>query len=346
MVDGVHRGEHGGQHLRGADVAGRLLPADVLFPRLQREPVRGLAVGVDGDADEAAGQLPAQLLADGDVAGVRAAEAQRQAEPLGGADPDVRAHLPRRPQQGEREQVGGDRGQRAALVRRLDGRGQVAHGTGRARVLQQHAEQGAVRLAGDRLRGDVGDDQVDAERFGPGTQHAQGLRQAVGVGEEHVAPAGRAARQRHRLRGRGRLVQQRRPGHGQRRQAGDHRLEVQQGLQPALGDFRLVRRVGGVPARVLQHVPADDRRGDGAVVAEPDHGGQHLVAPGEAAQFGERGRLGQGRGQAERCGAGRRGQGGPGELVQGGVPHGREHLALLVRGRPNVTPSEFHPGAS
>jgi hypothetical protein len=39
---------------------------------------------------------------------VRAAEAHRHAEPLGGADRDVGAQLSRRREQGQREQVGGD----------------------------------------------------------------------------------------------------------------------------------------------------------------------------------------------------------------------------------------------
>ena len=227
-----------------------------------------------------------------------------------------------------------------------DHRGEVADRAGRPRVLQQHAEQRAVRLAGDHLGGHVGDDELDAERFGAGPQHGEGLRQAVGVGEEHVALARGAPRQRHGLRGGGRLVQQRRPGHRQRGQVRDHRLEVQQRLQPALGDLRLVGRVGGVPARVLQHVAADHGRGDRAVVAEPDHRGEHLVAPGQPAQFGEGRLLGQGRGQVERRGVRRRREGGLGELIQRGVPDRGEHPLLLVRCGPNVTTGEFHPGAS
>jgi hypothetical protein len=37
VVDGVGAGHDGEQHLRGADVAGRLLPADVLLAGLQRQ---------------------------------------------------------------------------------------------------------------------------------------------------------------------------------------------------------------------------------------------------------------------------------------------------------------------
>ena len=39
VVAGVHGGHHGQQHLGGADVRSRLIPADVLFAGLQREPV-------------------------------------------------------------------------------------------------------------------------------------------------------------------------------------------------------------------------------------------------------------------------------------------------------------------
>jgi len=57
VVDGVHRRDDREQRLRGADVARRLLAADVLLPRLEGQPVRGGAVGVDGHAHQAAGQL-------------------------------------------------------------------------------------------------------------------------------------------------------------------------------------------------------------------------------------------------------------------------------------------------
>ena len=54
VVDRVHRGHHREKHLRGADVARRLLAPDVLLAGLQREPVGGVAVGVPGDPDEPA----------------------------------------------------------------------------------------------------------------------------------------------------------------------------------------------------------------------------------------------------------------------------------------------------
>ena len=95
VVDGVHRGHHGQQHLRGADVGRGLLAADVLLARLQREPQGGIAVGVDRDADQAARERALEPAAHAHVGGVRAAEADRDAEALRRADDDVGAHLAR-----------------------------------------------------------------------------------------------------------------------------------------------------------------------------------------------------------------------------------------------------------
>ena len=99
VVGRVHGGHHGEQHLRGADVARRLLPADVLLPRLQREPVGGVAVRVDRKADQAAWQLALEVVPHRDIGGVRAAKPGWYPEPLRGADRDVRAKLAGRAQQ-------------------------------------------------------------------------------------------------------------------------------------------------------------------------------------------------------------------------------------------------------
>ncbi len=45
VVDGVHARHHRQQHLRGADVAGRLLAADVLLAGLDRHAVGGVTTG-------------------------------------------------------------------------------------------------------------------------------------------------------------------------------------------------------------------------------------------------------------------------------------------------------------
>jgi hypothetical protein len=55
VVDRVHAGHDGEQDLCRADVAGRLLPPDVLFARLQGEAVGRVPLGVAAHPDEPAG---------------------------------------------------------------------------------------------------------------------------------------------------------------------------------------------------------------------------------------------------------------------------------------------------
>ena len=85
----------------------------------------------------------------------------------------------------------------------------------------------------------------------------------IGRHREHVGfRLADGVRHRHRLGRRGRLIQQRGVGDLHAGQLADHRLEIQQRFQPALRDLRLVRRVGGVPAGIFQHVAQDHRRRD------------------------------------------------------------------------------------
>ncbi len=328
VVDGVHAGHDGEQHLRGADVAGGLLTADVLLAGLQGEAVGLVAVGVDGDADQAARQAAGELLVHRHVAGVRSAEAHRHAEALGGAHRDVRAQLAGRGEQGEGEQVGGDGDERAELVRPVDHRLDVAYGTGGARVLDEDAVDLALGdLGGDALA-QVGDDDLDAGRLRPGPYHGDGLRQGVRVDQEQaLLVLAHAPGQGHRLGGGRALVEQRGTGGGQTGQLGDHRLEVQQGLEPPLGDLRLVRRVRRVPGRVLHDVAQDDRRGEGAVVAEADHGVEDLVAVGQGAQLGQHLGLGTRARQVEPVGVlDHIRRGGGRQFVERTVADLREHL--------------------
>ncbi len=342
VVDGVHAGDHGEQHLRRADVAGGLLAADVLLAGLQGEPVRRAAVGVLRDPDQAPGHLPLEPLAHRHVGGVRAAEPEGDAEALGGADGDVGAHGAGGLHQGQRDEVGGGDHQGAAGVGLVGDGAEVLDLTAGARVLDEHAEQLAVGQA----PAEVGLDQLDAERLRTGGQHGLGLRERVGVHDEHrgLRAAG-AAGQRHGLRrGRG-LVEQRGAGDVQPGQVADHGLEVQEGLEASLRDLGLVGRVGGVPAGVLQQVAPDDRRGDRVVVAEPDHRGQHLVAGGERPQLGDGLGLARRLGQVERTlRADRPGDGQGDEVGDGLVAHGLQHARLVGVRRSDVPGGEGRCG--
>ena len=95
----------------------------MLLTGLQGEPVGGVAGGVVRDTDQPTRQLALQRRAHRKEAGVRAAEAERHAEPLGGPDGDVGTHLAGRGEQGQRQQVCGDRHHGLAL---MAGRDEIA----------------------------------------------------------------------------------------------------------------------------------------------------------------------------------------------------------------------------
>ena len=282
VIDRVHARHDGEQHLGGADVGGGALAADVLLPCLQRHAQGGVAVGVDGDADDPAGHLAAHVVARGDEGGVRSAVAEGYAEALAVAHRDVGAHLPGGGEQGEREQVGGHDDQASGRVHGVRERPVVAHAAVGARVLKQRAEHVVVECPVARVL----HYHLDVERLRPGAHHLDGLRVAVGGDQEAVAAAVAGGRQaeRHGLGGRGGLVQQRRVGDRAAREISHHGLEIQKRLQPALSDFRLVGGVLRVPAGVLQDVAENHGRGDGARIAHAQVGAEDLVVRGDFPQ--------------------------------------------------------------
>ena len=338
VVDRVHAGHHGEQHLRRADVARGLVPADVLLARLQGHAQRAVAEPVARDADDAAGHLALVLALRGQEGRVRAAVAQGHAEALRGAHADVGAELAGRAQQAQREQVGGD-AQHGA--RGVGGLGQVRVVLDRAvarGVLHEHAaEPGALPVDGAL----VADQDLDAERLRARAHDRDRLRVAA-LGDEELGPVG-AERVRHAHglgRGRG-LVEQRRVRERQAGQLGDHGLEVEQRLEAALRDLGLVGRVLGVPARVLEHVALDDRGHDRPVVAHAQVRAQHPVLPGDAAQALEQAVLALRRSERELAGEPDvRRNGLVDELLEARHPERLEHRRALARIGADVTGDE------
>ena len=148
VPDGVEAGHDREQHLGGADVAGRLVAADVLLAGLQRHAQGRLAAGVDRDADDPAGHGALVGVPGGEEGGVRAAIAHRHAEALGRAQDDVGTQLARRGEQGQGQQVGGDDGEAALALdrgdRRRAGRGCAPSVPG---YWTERAEHGLARRA-------------------------------------------------------------------------------------------------------------------------------------------------------------------------------------------------------
>ena len=99
VIDRVHRGDDGQQHLRGADVGGRFLAADVLLAGLQRQPIGRLLPRIDRQAHDAPRQRPLQRIAHRHVGRVRPAISHRHAKALRRSDRDVGTEFAGRGQQ-------------------------------------------------------------------------------------------------------------------------------------------------------------------------------------------------------------------------------------------------------
>src|SRR5207237_6128061 len=95
------------QRLSGADVAGRLLAADVLLARLQRHAQRGVALRVDRYTDDPPRHVADVFVPGGEVGGVGPSISERHAESLGGSDGAIRAQLARRTERWQDGDVGG-----------------------------------------------------------------------------------------------------------------------------------------------------------------------------------------------------------------------------------------------
>ncbi len=104
------------QALIGADVAGRLLAADVLLARAERHHVSLVAVGVERLADNAPGDAADLRHFGGEEADVRSAVAERDAERLPLTDDDVRAEFAGAFEQRQRQRISDEDQQRARFV--------------------------------------------------------------------------------------------------------------------------------------------------------------------------------------------------------------------------------------
>ena len=246
----------------GADVRGRPLAADVLLAGRQRQHPGAAAVGVDGLAAQAARHLAHEIGPGGEQADIGAAEVEADAEALAFAGDDVGAHVTGGFQCPERYRLGDDDHQQrpgfVAFLCQVGGVVQIAE-----KVRRLHDDAGGV---GGDVRcevfaaGDVGRREIEAEPeelgLGPHRFAVVGMQRP---GQDRAVAAGQALGHQHRFGGGGRAFVHRRVGD---LHAGQHRhlgLELEQELERALADFRLVRRVGGQELAALDQV-IDRRR--------------------------------------------------------------------------------------
>ena len=338
VVDGVEARHVGQQHLGGTDVGVGLLAADVLLAGLHRHAQGGLAAGILGDADDATRHGAFVGIAGGEEGGMGATVAHGHAEALGRAQHHVGSQLARGFEQQERQDVGADAGQPFLGLHRGDKRPQIFHFPRGGGVL----EQGTEHLFGAGLLGRA-DCHVKTEVDRPLLDHVDHLRvHVIGHEEEVGLGLGHPLGQRHRFGGGGCLIQQGGAGQIHAGEIQGQLLEVEQGFETALCQLRLVRGVGGVPARIFQHVAQDDVGHVGIVIAHADVALGHLVLGGIALELGQRFHFGHGGTDAERT---RPANGGGdrllNQIVQAlGAHHGQQGAQIFLT-RPDVTADEI-----
>jgi hypothetical protein len=172
-------------------------------------------------------------------------------------------------------------------------------------VLGRILQHGTVKLLGDVHLFMVAYHQFDAQRTAAGDEQVDGLRKAIGRDEELAdaclllgARTG-IVKHDHRLRSGSGLIEQRCVGDLQPREVADHRLEIEQRLQAALGYLGLIGRIGGVPSRILEHIAFHHVGNDAVVVSEPDIRAVELVLGTHLTDMGSKFGLGHGLWQVE-----------------------------------------------
>ena len=195
------------QRLRGADVVGRLLAADVLLAGLQREHEAAAPVGVGRLARDPAGHPAQVLLGGGEEAERRAAEVEPVAERLALADGDVDAALARRAQDAEGDRVDRGDAERAGLVRGRRQRLEVLDRAEEVRVLDEDGGDVLVDRSSASSAGSVTPsrepdlDHLGAEAAGVGLERRAGVRvQAARDDQPACGPCARRAPGRRRRR--------------------------------------------------------------------------------------------------------------------------------------------------
>ena len=202
-----------------------------------------------------------------------AAIPHRHAETLGRANSNISPHFARAFQQSQGKNVGSDDTQ--SLVRVQGGHlvAEIQHLPIGAGVLKDRPEHGIGGQGFGRTC-----EHLNPQRFSARANDRNRLWVAVFIDKEGVClSARRAFRHGHSFGSGGAFVQQRGIGDVHPGQIAHHGLIVEQGFQPPLRDFWLIRGIGGIPGGVFQNIAQDRGRGCGAIIPLPDKRGQHLI---------------------------------------------------------------------
>ena len=285
VMNGVKRRHHREQNLGGADVAGGLVPADVLLTGLQGQAQGGTPLGVPGLTHQPARHLAAVGITGGEERCMGTATTHGNPKALGTAHSDVCTEISHGLEQHLRQRINSNGDQGSVRVGPFDTGARVPKPAAASGKLQQDAKNILTPTEVRRL----GNLQLHTDGLTAGAQHGQGLGQHGGIHQETACALAFAHTKAHRHGlgcGRG-LIEQGCVRDRQSRQLADQGLKIQQCFQTPLGDLRLVGGVSGVPRRIFQHLALDQRRRGGAEVTQADQGTAQLIAAGQRSQLSQ-----------------------------------------------------------
>ena len=344
------------ERLVGADVAGRLLAADVLLAGAHRHDEGATSFEVLRLADEAPGDLAHERVGAGNDAQVRATVAERDAQWLALASRDVRAVLTRRCQDGQRHGLDHADEQGSRAMRQPAHLGHVlqqAQDVGLrhhdachrpARVGEQAGQRLEVRGSCQRPVGQQRDLVGGQARTVRVRLEGPAVVRVDPAGDQDPLAAGRPAGHQGGFGRRRTAVVVRGGHHVQPGQFGQHRLVLVDALERALAHLGLVRRVGGVPLAAEQHL-VHDRWGPVTIGAGAQEARQVHPVPGrEPGQPCRELKLRLGTVETERSGAQRDGDVIE-QLVDRGDPDRLEHPRPII-GRVRAIRHEVSPRRS
>ena len=306
----------------------------MLFARLQGEAVGGFAVAIHRNTDETARHGAFEAVARCHECRVRPAEAERHAEALRVADDDVGVPFAGRGEDGQREEVGRHYQHRAVGMGDFRETAVIGDVTVRVRILHQHAEVFRLR----QFVFAIDDRDFNVLITGAGEKDVNRLRMHALIDEKYIGLClALPPRQHHRFCRRRRFIKQRGVGDFHAGQIADHRLEIQQRFQTPLRNLRLVRRVRGVPRRILQHITQNHRRHHRAVIPLTNQRAEHLVLVGNLLQRGQRLALRKRRGQTHLLATNILRHHRINKIIQTAKTQKLQHLLLLGGRRTNMT---------
>lgn len=260
-----------------------LVPSDVLLPCLKRHAVSQLAPSVHRCPDHAPGNVPLEIKTGGEECRVWATIPHGDTKALAASNHHICTHRTRRLNQYAGQKVRSHHHFYTGLVRPIDEPAQRFHAARIIGVLDKNPEDvfGEFHL---RFSHPV---NANAQVHRPAFHHRPSLREDIFGDHKTVDPgfgilaAAGVEQHGHRLCCRCCFIQQTGIGHFHACQVADHGLEIQQGLQPSLGNLCLIWRVSRIPAGVFQNVTANHTGHFCGAVAHPDVIAEQFVLGGQ-----------------------------------------------------------------